>query len=78
MSVTWHQSYEGGRIVARLGQIEIGAVFPGDRPSWRMWICGSTIMREGKAKTELAAKSALLAALYDWLRLAGLEMAERT
>ena len=78
--ITWTQDYPGGRIVAQLGQVEAGAVFPPrgtpqDRPPcfWRLWIGGPMAVREGYAKSEQAAKNALAGALADWLRRAGLQ-----
>ena len=78
--LTWHQQYLGGRIVARLGQIEVGAVFPpvGENQHrhpwvWRFWLgTVSTPRQEGSAKSELAAKNGLTGRTCDWLRAAGL------
>lgn len=78
--ITWHQQFPGGRIVARLGQIDVGAVFPpvGQNQhrhpwAWRFWLGTVTTPRqEGSAKTELAAKNGLIARVTDWLREAGL------
>ena len=73
-------TYEGGRRLLMCGQIEAGAVFPpvGNDPGnlpwvWRLWIGGRIDTINGRAKSELAAKNALMAALEDWLRKAGLE-----
>ena len=79
--LTWQQSYPGGRIVARLGQIEVGAVFPpaGEGQHrypwvWRMWLGASgTVFPEGRGNSEQAAKNALTARASDWLRQAGLK-----
>lgn len=79
--LTWHQQYPGGRIVARLGQIEVGAVFP-DQDSAR-W---TTFLRHGhggmgphiNARSVNAAQNALTAAVSDWLRAAGLRQEDAT
>ncbi len=80
LHLTWHQAYAGGRIVAKLGEIEVGAVFPpiGETQhkhpyAWRFWLENFTTSREGRANSELAAKSALTARVADWLRDAGLQ-----
>lgn len=77
--LTWSQAYEGGRIVARAGRQDVGAVFPDadGRASWRMWVGGMVIAREGKARSTLAAKSALLDAWADWMAAAGLTWANK-
>jgi hypothetical protein len=73
LRLTWHQAYAGGRIVAKLGDIEVGAVFPRSY-AWRFWLGNVTTPRQdGSAKSELAAKSALTARVADWLRDAGLQ-----
>lgn len=71
--------YPGGRILLRCGRVDVGAVFPPcgtptDRFPWvwRIWITGSTTSREGRAKTEQAAKNAAMAAFRDFLTAAGL------
>ena len=62
--------YAGGRIVLRSGEIDVGAVFPpsakGAPVHWRLWF-GGRMPKDGNAKTELAAKNALLAAWRDSL-----------
>jgi hypothetical protein len=81
LRLTWHQAYPKGRIVAKLGEIEVGAVFPpiGETQhkhpyAWRFWLGNVTTPRQdGSAKSELAAKSALTARVADWLREAGLQ-----
>lgn len=75
-SLTFHSTYPGGRILLRLGQHDVGAVFPpcpteGGRWLWRFWLGGVTRTKEGRAKTERAAKDALLAEAKDWLIKAG-------
>lgn len=70
-------SYEGGRRVAIAGTVEVGAVFPpvgSDRWTWRMWI-GGNWPKEGKERTELAAKTALDSAWAGFLNRAGLKEA---
>jgi hypothetical protein len=82
--LTWHQAYPGGRIVAKLGDIEVGAVFPpvGEGQhrypwAWRFWLGDMTTPRQdGSAKSELAAKNGLAARVADWLRAAGLQQVE--
>jgi hypothetical protein len=74
------QSYPGGRILLRLGKHDVGAVFPpvGSPPDrlpwvWRFWLGSSgTASPEGRAKSELAAKNALLAKAEEWIRDEGL------
>lgn len=71
--ITWHQAYPGGRIVAQLGDIEVGAVFPGSDGGKARWMFflgrkGDLVM----AMTEIAAKGALTARVDDWLNRAGL------
>lgn len=83
--VKWTQAYEGGRMLATMGQVQIGAVFPpADIPRdgttwvWRFWLSGlHHHVPEGRAKTEQAAKNALLGHLRDWLRAAGLRQEEQ-
>lgn len=65
----------GGRILLRLGQHDIGAVFPpvGNPPArlrwvWRFWLTSRT----RGAKSELAATNALLSVAREWLQKAGL------
>lgn len=69
--------YSGGRIVLRSGSVDVGAVFPpavhGAPVRWIFWF-GTRAVREGTAKTELAAKNALLAAWRD--ALARMELME--
>lgn len=70
MGLTWHQEYPGGRIVARSGSVDIGAVFPDF--SWRMWI-GRLHPIEGKTKSRLAAQNALANKWTEWLSKARLK-----
>jgi hypothetical protein len=78
--ITWSQACEGGRMLATLGRVEIGAVFPPagtPRDSmpwvWRLWLTGLRDQKtDGRAQTELAAKNALAGRVQDWLRAAGL------
>lgn len=71
--------YPGGRILLRSGAVDVGAVFPplGEGQhrhpwAWRFWGGPGTTTRDGGAKTELAAKTALLAEWRSYLRTAGL------
>lgn len=75
--------YAHGRIVLRSGHIDVGAVFPPvgrDQHRhpwvWRLWKADSTTAREGRAKTELAARTALLEAWRDSLARVGLREIE--
>lgn len=77
--------HQGARILLTCGEIEAGAVFPpvGSNPGrhpwcWRFWLGGIDARndREGRAATEEAAKAALMAATNEWLRKAGLRVAE--
>jgi len=73
----WQQTSEGGRIVAVSGLVEVGAVFPpagGGHWRWRLWLRHPSPI-EGKAKTELAAKTALLDAWAAFLISADLSEA---
>lgn len=79
-SLAFTETYPGGRILLMLGQHHVGAVFPPcgegqDRHPWvwRFWLNGSsTVAKEGRAKTELAAKNAILSEAREWLHKAGL------
>lgn len=78
MSVIWRECYKGGRIVAFLGRVEVGAVFPGTPWTWRFWLGQSAyINKTGKSKSELAAKGEVIAVVNDWLRLADLKMLDK-
>lgn len=80
-ALTFSQPYPGGRILLMLGVHQIGAVFPPPnvttliRPDWlwRFWLGGVTATKEGRAKTEQAARNAILSEAWDWLRRAGLD-----
>lgn len=84
MPLTFHQPHPPhGRILARSGQIDVGAVFPpwGEGQHrhpwvWRLWLNGEGVDTEGRARTELAAKNALATAWRDFLARAGLAQAE--
>jgi hypothetical protein len=78
VALTFHQPHRLGRIIVMLGQHEIGFIFPPvsmDRLTtgpWRWRFTLATLYpREGTAKSELAAKNALLAEARDWLQKAG-------
>lgn len=72
--------YPGGRILLRSGHIDVGAVCPpaGDgtdsRPwSWQLWVTDRLWAGQiGRAKTELVARSELLAAWRTSLAAMGL------
>jgi hypothetical protein len=78
--ITWSQEYPGGRMLAQLGRVDIGAVFPPvghprDRHpwAWRFWLNGAHHHTpNGRAASEQAAKNALVAVAKDWLGAAGL------
>lgn len=73
--IVWRQDYPpNGRIIARIGNVDMGAVFPvhGGGFDWRRFQLGSCQPVTGTKKTELAAKSALAGSVYDWMRTAGL------
>ncbi|WP_313349368.1 hypothetical protein [Paracoccus sp. (in: a-proteobacteria)] len=69
--------YEGGRILARTGQVEVGAVFPltDGKAMWSFWL-GSRSFIHVREKSVLAAKAALMARFQDWLRFADLSAAQ--
>lgn len=73
MPLTFHQphTYPGARIEAHSGRMIVGAVFPGDPCRWSLFL-STHRAREGVAKSELAAKNALIAAWADLLRAADL------
>lgn len=69
--------YKGARIIAWSGLVAVGAVFPAlDQPrskwGWRVWTTGAGGARWGHAKSELAAKNALLTEWTNFLRSAHL------
>lgn len=72
--------YPGGRHLLKSGSVTTGAVFPpavnGDDWVWRLWVSGETSAPNGRARSEQAAKNAILARFRDFLRAAGLEEAE--
>jgi hypothetical protein len=78
--LTFHQTYPGGRILLMMGQHEFGVIYPpAGHPdvalgpwNWRTFGDGLSRMT-GRAKTELAAKNALLAEAREWLQKAGVE-----
>lgn len=69
--------YPAGRILLLSGEIPVGAIFPpagepgttGQKRSWtwRLWQCANAIPIEGGAKTEVAAREAILAAWRNTL-----------
>lgn len=71
-------AYPGARQCLMCGTVTFGAVFPpavaGNDWTWRQWISDSLGTPNGRAKSEAAAKNALLAAVRDFLRAASLEV----
>lgn len=67
-------AYKGGRIVARSGDIDVGGIFVSKDGSaeWRLWFGGTLMRREGRSKSELAARNALATAWSNLLRSAAL------
>lgn len=69
--------YPGGRHCLLCGRVTVGAAFPpmvkGDDWVWRLWVSGEVYAPNGRAKSEQAAKNALLARFRDFLRMAGLK-----
>ena len=84
MGIRWAPpEYPADRRLLLSGNLRVGAVFPPvgtQRDSlpwvWRLWVTGSTMSRDGRAKTELAAKTALLSAWREFLTSAGLKEEE--
>lgn len=77
-SLEWHQQYEGGRIVAKSGAIEVAAVFPttgGKGATWSFWL-GSVTGPHIKARSVEAAKAALVRRWSEFLANARLRVAE--
>lgn len=77
-------TYPGDRRLARLGAVDVGAVFPPvgtprDRHPWvwRCWLAGVSEAKTGRANTEQAARNALLACVADQLRKMNLTSTER-
>lgn len=72
--------YPGGRMRLLCGTVTMGAVFPPagtGKWAWRLFDFGAHPTRTGTAKTEAAAKDALLAALADALAEAGLRAVDQ-
>ena len=70
----WHQQYEGDRILAKSGEIELGAVFPdgdGSGAEWSFWL-GSIAGPHHRARTVKAAKAALIRRWREFLAKAQL------
>lgn len=60
ISLTWEQPRAGGRIVAMLGSVEVGAVFPEDKScTWSFWL-GAVTGQHHKAKSIDSAKAAII------------------
>jgi hypothetical protein len=79
MTLTFHPTYPGGRIIAWLGEHEVGAIYPPPqgttliRPVWRWRYWLAVVPLEGRATSEQAAKDALTAKAQEWIRKATLE-----
>lgn len=59
VKLTWDQPFSGGRIVAKLGSVEVGAVFPNDKGcTWSFWL-GTVAGPQKKAKSIDLAKAAI-------------------
>jgi hypothetical protein len=59
VKLTWDQPFDGGRIVAKLGSVEVGAVFPADKGcTWSFWL-GTVAGEHKKAKSIDLAKAAI-------------------
>ena len=70
----WHQQYEGDRILAKSGEIELGAVFPdgdGSGAEWSFWL-ESVAGPHHRARTVKAAKAALAKRWREFLAKAQL------
>lgn len=60
VTLNWEQPHEGGRILAKLGSVDVGAVFPEEKGcTWSMWL-GSVTGPHHKARTVEAAKAAII------------------
>ena len=68
--------YPGGRILMLSGAVPVGVVFPPGAATgawrWRLWVLDSHIPAEGAARTEGAAKNALLGRWRTFLDQAAL------
>lgn len=71
-------AYRGGRHLLKSGRVNVGAVFPPGSSlgqwEWRLFLTELGASEHGAAKSEQAAKNALLARFRDFLRAA--ELAE--
>ena len=69
-------AYPGGRHCLMAGSVPVGAVFPPAGPAgawcWTLWVGGVQFTAQGEARTEQAAKNALLARWRDFLAAAAL------
>jgi hypothetical protein len=80
--ITWSQDYPGGRWIARLGTIMVGAVIVADTyAQWIEWLPyehGSHLADWKYVKREDQAKHAVEQHVLQWLTSAGiLDLAER-
>jgi hypothetical protein len=77
--LTFHPTCPGGRIIARLGEHEVGAIYPPlqettlTRPAWGWHLWLAALPLEGRATSEQAAKDALTAKVREWLMKARIE-----
>lgn len=71
--LTFHQPFPSGRILAQSSEAQVGTIMPGTPITWSLTVPGSVVT--GKARTELAAKTALNDAWRDWCARAGLARA---
>jgi len=68
--LVWDEPRAGGRIVAKLGSVEVGAVFPAEKGcTWSFWL-GSVSGPHKKARTIEAAKAAIAKAFTEKTGLA--------
>jgi len=68
--LVWDEPHPGGRIVAKLGSVEVGAVFPAEKGcTWSFWL-GSVTGPHKKARSVGAAKAAIAKAFTEKTGLA--------
>lgn len=69
-SLIWHQAHEGGRMLAKFGEIEVGAVFPEEKGcTWSFWLHGVHGPQK-RAKTIDAGKALVEKLFYQRTGLA--------
>lgn len=71
--LTWVQ--EPGRVLAKCGDIGIGAIYPliSRRMRWRVWVTKNMNPVEQTAANEAAAKAAVTERFEEFLKLANLQ-----